>query len=81
MKDNHFEGLTTEELESLCRNAGNELTRRKEQEQQEDWEKVVTTLNAYIKKYKKIKIDCGYDDLILDEEAVFLKTGIIHTAF
>lgn len=80
MKDICFGNLTTEELETLSRNVSSELTRRKEQEQQEDWEKVVTTLNAYIKKYGKIAIDCGYDDLILDEEADFPKTGIIHPA-
>lgn len=78
MKDICFDGLTMEELENLSRNASKELARRKEQEQKEDWEKVVTTLKAYIKKYGEIEIDCGYDDLILDEEADFPKTGIIH---
>ena len=78
MKDICFDDLTTEELENLSRNANKELTKRKEQEQKEDWEKVVTNLKAYIKKYGKIEIDCGYDDLILDEEADFPKIGIIH---
>lgn len=78
MKDIYFSDLTMEELENLSRNASKELTRRKEQEQKEDWERVVTTLKAYIKKYGEIEIDCGYDDLILDEEADFPKTGIIH---
>ena len=78
MKDICFDGLTMEELENLSRNASKELARRKEQEQKEDWEKVVTTLKAYIKKYEEIEINCGYDDLILDEEADFPKTGIIH---
>lgn len=81
MKDIYFSDLTMEELETLCRNASNELTRRQEQEQKKDWEKVVTTLKTYIKKYGKIEIDCGHDDLILDEEADFPKTGIIHPAF
>lgn len=81
MKDICFYDLTMEELESLFQNASNELTRRKKQEQKEDWEKVVTNLKAYIKKYGKIEIDCGHDDLILDEEADFPKTGIIHPAF
>lgn len=78
MKDIYFSDLTMEELETLCRDANNELIRRKKQEQKEDWEKVVTALKVYIKKYEEIEIDCGYDDLILDEEADFPKTGIIH---
>lgn len=79
MKDNHFEGLTTEELENLFQNAGNELTRRKEQEQKEDWEKVVTTLNAYIKKYEYIEIDCD-GTINLDSETTFPNVGSVHPA-
>lgn len=80
MKDNYFDGMTTEELEILFRNVSNELARRKEQEQKNDWEKVVTTIKAYINKYGSIVIDCGYDDFILDEEADFPKKGIINPA-
>lgn len=80
MKDNYFYDLTMEELESLSRNVSNELARRKKQEQKEDWEKVVTNLKAYIKKYEEIEIDCGYDDFFLDEGADFPETGIIHPA-
>lgn len=80
MKDNYFDDLTTEELENLFRNASNELTRRKKQEQKEDWEKVVTTLKAYIKKYGEIAIDGGGDDLVLDEETDFPEAGTIHPA-
>lgn len=80
MKDIYFSDLTMQELENLFRNVSNELTRRKEQEQKNDWEKVVTTIKAYIKKYGNIVIDCGYDDFILDEEADFPENGIIHPA-
>ena len=79
MKDNHFDDLTTEELENLFQNASNELTRRKEQEQKEDWEKVVTTLNAYIKKYEYIEID-GDGTINLDSETTFPNVGSIHPA-
>lgn len=81
MKDIYFSDLTMEELENLFRNASKELTRRKEQEQKEDWEKVVTTLKTYIKKYGKIEIDCEGDDLALDEETDFPEAGTIHPAF
>lgn len=80
MKDIYFADLTMEELETLFRNASNELTRRQEQEQKKDWEKVVTTLKTYIKKYGDIVIDCGCDDFILDEESDFPENGIIHPA-
>lgn len=82
MKDICFYDLTMEELESLSRNVSNELTRRKEQEQKEDWEKVVTTLNAYIKKYGEIAIDCeGDGDIVFDSETTFPEAGTIHPAF
>lgn len=80
MKDIYFSDLTMEELENLFQNASNELTRRKEQEQKEDWEKVVTALKAYIKKYGDIEIDCGSDGFILDEETYFPETGLINLA-
>lgn len=81
MKDNYFYDLTMEELETLSRNVNNELSRRKKQEQKEDWEKVVTTLKTYIKKYGAIEIDCENDDLVLDEETDFPEAGTIHPAF
>lgn len=82
MKDIYFSDLTMEELESLCRNAGNELTRRKEQEQQEDWEKVVIALKAYIRKYDEIEIDCeGDGDIVFDSDTTFPEVGTIHPAF
>lgn len=80
MKDIYFSDLTMEELETLCRDANNELIRRKKQEQKEDWEKVVTALKVYIKKYEEIEIDCGTDGFILDEEADFPEIGLIHLA-
>lgn len=81
MKDIYFNDMTTEELETLSRNVSNELTRRKKQEQKEDWEKVVTALKVYIKKYGAIEIDCEGDDLVLDEETDFPEAGTIHPAF
>lgn len=82
MKDIYFADLTMEELENLFRNASKELTRRKEQEQKEDWEKVVTTLKAYIKKYGDIEIDCeGDGDIVFDSETTFPEAGTIHPAF
>lgn len=82
MKDICFDGLTTEELENLCRNADNELTRRKGQEQKEDWEKVVTALKAYIKKYGEIEMNCDGDgDFCLDSSTDFSEVGTIHPAF
>lgn len=82
MKDICFYDLTMEELESLFQNASNELTRRKEQEQKEDWEKVVTNLKAYIKKYGEIEIDCeGDGDIVFDSETTFPEAGTIHPAF
>ena len=39
MKDIYFSDLTMEELETLCRDANNELIGRKKQEQKEDWGK------------------------------------------
>ena len=81
MKDICFDDLTTEELENLSRNAGKELTKRKEQEQKEDWEKVVATLKAYIKKYEEIEIDYGGDGIIVfDSETTFPEAGTIHPA-
>ena len=80
MKDIYFSDLTMEELEMLCRDANNELTRRKKQEQKGEWEKVVTALKVYIKKYAEIEIDCGTDSFILDEEADFPETGTINLA-
>ena len=65
MKDIYFSDLTMEELETLCRDANNELIRRKKQEQKEDWEKVVTALKVYIKKYEEIEIDYGGDGIIV----------------
>lgn len=79
MKDIYFSDLTTEELEALCRDANNELTKRKKQEQKEDWEKVVTTLKAYLKKYEYIEIDCD-DTINLDSETTFPNIGSIHPA-
>lgn len=79
MKDVCFGNLTTEELETLFRNASNELTRRKKQEQKEDWEKVVTALTAYIKKYEYIEID-GDGTINLDSETTFPNVGSIHPA-
>lgn len=81
MKDIYFADLTMEELENLCRNAGNELTRRKKQEQKEDWEKVVTALKAYIKKCEEIEIDYGGDEnIVFDSETTFPEAGTIHPA-
>lgn len=81
MKDIYFSDLTMEELENLFQNASNELTRRKEQEQKEDWEKVVTALKAYIKKYGDIEIDCGSDgEIVFDSETTFPEVGTIHPA-
>lgn len=80
MKDIYFSDLTMEELETLFRNASNELTRRQEQEQKKDWEKVVTTLKTYIQKYGDIVLDCGCDEFFLDEAADFPENGIIHPA-
>ena len=79
MKDIYFSDLTMEELENLFRNASNELTRRKKQEQKEDWEKVVTALTAYIKKYEYIEID-GDGTINLDSETTFPNVGSIHPA-
>ena len=79
MKDICFDDLTTEELENLFQNVSNELTRRKEQEQKNDWEKVVATLKAYIKKYEEIEIDCDRT-INLDEETTFPNVGSIHPA-
>ena len=79
MKDIYFSDLTMEELENLFRNANNELTRRKKQEQKEDWEKVVTALTAYIKKYEYIEID-GDGTINLDSETTFPNVGSIHPA-
>lgn len=82
MKDICFGNLTMEELENLCRDANNELTRRKKQEQKEDWEKVVTALKAYIKKYDEIEIDGGGDgDIVFDSDTTFPEVGTIHPAF
>lgn len=81
MKDIYFGDLAMEELETLCRDANNELTKRKEQEQKEDWEKVVATLKAYIKKYEEIEIDYGGDEIIVfDSETGFPEAGTIHPA-
>lgn len=82
MKDICFGNLTTEELETLCRDVSNELARRKKQEQKEDWEKVVTNLKAYIKKYGDIEIDCeGDGDIVFDSDTTFPEAGTIHPAF
>lgn len=82
MKDICFGNLTTEELETLCRDVSNELARRKKQEQKEDWEKVVTNLKAYIKKYGDIEIDCEDDgDIVFDSDTTFPEAGTIHPAF
>ena len=81
MKDICFGNLTTEELETLSRNVSNELTRRKKQEQKEDWEKVVIALKAYIKKYEEIEIDYGGNGIIVfDSETTFPEAGTIHPA-
>ena len=82
MKDICFGNLTTEELETLSRNVSNELTRRKKQEQKEDWEKVVIALKAYIRKYDEIEIDCeGDGDIVFDSDTTFPEVGPIHPAF
>lgn len=82
MKDTYFYDLTMEELETLSRNVSNELARRKKQEQKEDWEKVVTTLKTYIKKYGEIEIDCeGDGDIVFNSDTTFPETGTIHPAF
>lgn len=81
MKDIYFSDLTMEELETLCRDANNELIRRKKQEQKEDWEKVVTALKVYIKKYEEIEIDYGGDgNIVFDSETTFPEAGTIHPA-
>ena len=82
MEDICFGNLTTEELETLSRNVSNELTRRKKQEQKEDWEKVVIALKAYIWKYDEIEIDCEGDrDIVFDSDTTFPEVGTIHPAF
>ena len=82
MKEIYFSDLTFEELESLCRNANNELVRRREHEREKDWDKVVTVLKGYIKKYGKIEMDCeGDGDFCLDSETDFSEIGSIHPAF
>ena len=80
MNDIYFSDLSWEELETLCRNANNELVKRREQEREKDWDKVVTVLKDYIKKYDEIKMDCN-GDFCLDSETDFSEIGNIHPAF
>lgn len=80
MKETYFSDLSLEELENLCRNANNELVRRREQEREKDWNKVVTVLKDYIKKYGEIKMDCN-GDFCLDSETDFSEIGNLHPAF
>ena len=78
MKDIYFSDLTMEELETLCRDANNELTRRKKQEQKEDWDKVVATLKSYIKKYGDIEISTSEDpddDILINEQIIYPEPG------
>ena len=82
MKEIYFSDLSLEELESLCRNANDELLRRREHEKKKDWDKVVTVLKDYIKKYGEIEMDCeGDGDFCLDSEADFSEIGSIRPAF
>ena len=82
MKEIYFSDLSLEELESLYRNANNELVRRKEQEKKKDWDKVVAVLKDYIKKYGEIEMDCeGDGDFCLDSETDFSEIGSIRPAF
>lgn len=80
MNETHFSDLSLEELENLCRNANNELVRRREQERKKDWDKVVTVLKDYIKKYGEIKMDCE-GEFCLDSETDFSEIGNIRPAF
>lgn len=78
MKDICFGNLTMEELENLCRDANNELTRRKKQKQKEDWDKVVATLKSYIKKYGDIEISTSEDpddDILINEQIIYPEPG------
>lgn len=78
MKDIYFGNLTMEELETLCRDANNELTRRKKQKQKEDWDKVVATLKSYIKKYGDIEISTSEDpddDILINEQIIYPEPG------
>lgn len=78
MKDIYFSDLTMEELETLFRNASNELTRRKKQKQKEDWDKVVATLKSYIKKYGDIEISTSEDpddDILINEQIIYPEPG------
>ena len=81
-EETYFSDLSLEELENLCHNANNELIKRREQEREKDWNKVVTVLKDYIKKYGEIEMDCeGDGDFCLDSETDFSKIGSIHPAF
>ena len=82
MNETYFFGLSLEELENLCRNANDELVRRREQEREKDWNKVVTVLKDYIKKYGEIDMNCdGAGNFCLDSETDFSEIGSIHPAF
>ena len=80
MNDTYFFFFFLAEPETLCCNANNELVKRREQEREKDWDKVVTVLKDYIKKYDEIKMDCN-GDFCLDSETDFSEIGNIHPAF
>ena len=82
MKEIYFSDFSLEELESLCRNANDELVRRREQEREKDWNKVVTVLKDYIKKYGEIEMNCDGDgDFCLNSDTDFSEIGSIHPIF
>ena len=82
MKEIYFSDLSLEELENLYRNANNELIRRRAQEREKDWNKVVTVLKDYIKKYGAIEMNCDGDgDFCLNSDTDFSEIGNIHPIF
>lgn len=82
MNETYFSNLSLEELENLCRNANDELVRRREHEKKKDWNKVVTVLKDYIKKYGEIDMNCdGAGNFCLDSETDFSEIGSIHPMF
>lgn len=74
--------MSVNELEELSKSIIEILNQKRMQKKDEDWKKVVDTMQTFIKNWGAIIIDCEHDDnILLDEDITFPYSGTIHPAF
>lgn len=69
--------LADDELNSLINGLAEERARRYRENRERDWNKLIESVRAYIKKYTCIEIITGEDNFYIDDESLFDTIGQI----